>query len=51
MELPLMINPTGSARSEPKVSTQCKRYGGIITRNKPQEAGLDINTQHALVML
>ncbi|XP_036960673.1 histone-lysine N-methyltransferase 2D isoform X2 [Acanthopagrus latus] len=25
MELPLMINPTGSARSEPKVSTQCKR--------------------------
>ncbi|XP_029975152.1 histone-lysine N-methyltransferase 2D isoform X3 [Salarias fasciatus] len=25
MELPLMINPTGSARSEPKVPTQCKR--------------------------
>ncbi|CAJ1085207.1 LOW QUALITY PROTEIN: histone-lysine N-methyltransferase 2D [Xyrichtys novacula] len=25
MELPLMINPTGSARSEPKVATQCKR--------------------------
>ncbi|XP_038138588.1 histone-lysine N-methyltransferase 2D isoform X2 [Cyprinodon tularosa] len=25
MELPLMINPTGCARSEPKVSTQCKR--------------------------
>ncbi|KAM4563268.1 histone-lysine N-methyltransferase 2D isoform 2-T2 [Odontesthes bonariensis] len=25
MELPLMINPTGCARSEPKVATQCKR--------------------------
>lgn len=25
MELPLMINPSGSARSEPKVPTQCKR--------------------------
>ncbi|XP_037540800.1 histone-lysine N-methyltransferase 2D isoform X2 [Nematolebias whitei] len=25
MELPLMINPTGCARSEPKVPTQCKR--------------------------
>ncbi|XP_053706506.1 histone-lysine N-methyltransferase 2D isoform X2 [Synchiropus splendidus] len=25
MELPLMINPSGSARSEPKVATQCKR--------------------------
>lgn len=25
MELPLMINPTGSARSEPKVLTHCKR--------------------------
>lgn len=25
MELPLMINPTGCARSEPKVTAQCKR--------------------------
>uniref|UniRef100_A0AAV2LYK9 [histone H3]-lysine(4) N-methyltransferase n=1 Tax=Knipowitschia caucasica TaxID=637954 RepID=A0AAV2LYK9_KNICA len=25
MELPLMINPTGSARTEPKVTAQCKR--------------------------
>ncbi|XP_058499397.1 histone-lysine N-methyltransferase 2D isoform X2 [Solea solea] len=25
MELPLMINPTGCARSEPKVNTHCKR--------------------------
>ncbi|XP_023139493.2 histone-lysine N-methyltransferase 2D isoform X1 [Amphiprion ocellaris] len=25
MELPLMINPTGCARSEPKVSSHCKR--------------------------
>lgn len=27
MELPLMINPTGSARSEPKILTHCKRCG------------------------
>lgn len=25
MELPLMINPTGCARSEPKILTHCKR--------------------------
>lgn len=27
MELPLMINPTGCARSEPKILTHCKRQG------------------------
>lgn len=37
MELPLMINPTGCARSEPKVPTHCKRYRQKCLSHEPLE--------------
>lgn len=45
LELPLAINPTGAARSEPKLRTHFKRFHAqrTVSRSPPSQTGRSIN--------